>query len=294
MPPAVSPPEHAAVVFMRIAGFDARSVVEQAASKARLEARVHRAVDRLEAADRAVLDADDGIAIVIFGDPARALDVLDSLRDRDGEPLQAGVNHGPLALTSKGAGARVFGDGLAGAAAAARFATPERPLVTDEYRRALEALHPSRAAGFSSAGDFTDTRVRLHSLYADDPARRRRTLVRAAGGVFAILLLGAAGRLAHLALAPVQPAIVSLAIRPQGEVFVDGISRGRAPPLVRVEIAPGRHQLVVRHPGYSPYELALDLKPGEHRAIRHTFAPARAPAKPGFWRDLRRRFFGAP
>jgi hypothetical protein len=298
-----APPAHANVAFLRIPRFASRPVGEQAALKEELESRTRDALARIPAPERAVLDADDGLAVVLFGDPARAFDIAQSLAAGSVEPLHVGVNYGPLALTAKGPEGRVFGDGLAAAAAAARFATSERALVTHDFLRALQATEPLRAQSFSPAGDFTDTRVRMHSLYAPDPAkvaaRRRRAMRFAATGVAALLLAGVATRLAHHAFFPPQPAFVSLAIKPRGDVYVDGVSRGRTPPLVRVALDPGPHVVSVRHPGFAPLELAVDLKAGEEMKITHQFGSAARPRprpeqpKGGFWSELRRKLGGS-
>ena len=290
-------PAHASVAMLRIAHFSARPVGEQALLKEELESRAREALARVPATDRAVLDVDDGLAFVLFGDPARALDIAQSLAGGTMDPLQVGLNYGPLALTSKGGEGRVFGDGLAAAAAAARFATSERPLVTHDFLRALEAWDPVRAQAFSPAGDFTDTRVRMHSLFAADPGKvaeqRRRGARIAATGVVALLLAGFAIRLVHHLLMPPEPAIVELAIKPRGEVFVDGVARGRTPPLRELKLPPGKHVVVVRHPGLAPYEARLDVKPGERTTVSHTFTMPREEPKGGFWRELRRRFGGS-
>jgi hypothetical protein len=290
-------PAHASVAFLRISRFASLPVGEQAALKEDLESRAREAIGRLPEADRAVLDMDDGLALVLFGDASRALDVAQSVAGHSVDPLQVGINYGPLALTAKGAEGRVFGDGLAAAAAAARFATSERPLVTHEFLRALQSGDPSRAEGFSPAGDFTDTRVRMHSLYAPDPAKvgakRRRMLRHTAAGIAALLLVGFAIRLVHHRFFPPEPALVSLAIKPRGEVVVDGVVRGRAPPLTRLELEPGRHVVTVRHPGFPPYEVSIDVKPGERRTIAHVFSAPRPERKGGFWRELKRSFGGS-
>src|SRR5512146_582414 len=101
MPNDATPPAHANVAFLRIPRFDARAVADQAAAKQALEARARDAVASLAPADRAILDADDGLALVVFGDPARALATVESLT-AGAEPLQVGLNYGPLALTTKG------------------------------------------------------------------------------------------------------------------------------------------------------------------------------------------------
>ncbi len=295
---ATTAPAHATVALLRISRFAARPVGEQAALKEDLETRAREALARLPEHDRAVLDVDDGLALVLFGDPSRALDAAQSLASHSVDPLQVGINYGPLALTGKGPDGRVFGDGITAAAAAARFATSERPLVTHDFLRALQSGDPSRAEGFSPAGDFTDTRVRMHSLYAADAAKigakRRRMLRVTAAAVAALLLCGVAIRLVRPLVFPPQPAIVTLAIKPRGDVLVDGVAKGRTPPLTRLELAPGRHVVTIRHPGFAPYEVSVEARSGEHTKISHTFVAARQePRGGGFWRDLKRRFGGS-
>ena len=292
-------PIQAHVAFLRIPGFDARSVAEQASLKDRLEGRVRAAIGSVPEADRLVLDADDGVALVLFGDAGRALRIAQSLRGEEAF-LQVGLNHGPIALAGEAPGSAVFGDGLTAAAAAARFATPERILVTQEFRRKLEDAFPDLAADLETAGEFSDARLRRHLLFTPDPrrgaTRRRRYLVRLGGGVLAILLLGAVAREARQWVFPVKPAVIRFAVKPRGEVFVDGVARGRTPPLDHLEVEAGRHVVTIRNPGYPPLQLTLNLEAGQQTTITHTFAPRRPPEsreQPGFWRDLRRRFGGS-
>lgn len=300
-PPSANP-VYANVAFLRIPEFDLLSVAEQASLKDRLESRVKAALASLAKRDRVVLDAHDGVALILFGDSARALRIAQSLRGEEAF-LQVGLNYGPLAVTSQGPEARVFGDGLASASAAARFATPEKILVTQDFVRALETNAPELVADLTDAGEFTDTRVRQHQLYTPDPVRgaqrRRRTRWIAAGGVIAILLLGVFAREANRIFFPPRPAIITLAVKPRGEVFVDGISKGVSPPLRHLEVAAGKHVVTIRNAGSPPLELALSLKAGEEITVTHTFAIRRVePRKvqpqpqPDFWRDLRKKFGG--
>jgi hypothetical protein len=290
-------PVYANVAFLRIAQFAARSVSEQASLKEKLEGRVRSAIEGLRPDERAVLDADDGIAVVLFGEPAQALAITRAIHaaSRDA-PLQAGLNHGPLALTSAASDSRVFGDGLTAAAAAARFAAPEKLLVTHDFAKLLQSRNPSRAAELAKAGEFTDTRVRLHSFYTPDPRlgtlHRRRLLAYGLGGVAAILVLGVAGREARKRLFPPLPAIIKLSVRPRGEIVVDGVSRGMAPPLHEIEVIAGRRIVQVRSPGFPPLEVVLDLKPGERTTIAHTFTRPAAP-KTDLWRDFKKKFGGS-
>ncbi len=292
---SASTPAYANVAFLRIAQFSARPVGEQAALKEKLESRTKLAIESLPVDERVVLDADDGLALVLFCDAARALDLAQVIHAASSDlPLQAGLNHGPLALTSRGPEGRVFGDGLSAAAAAAKFASPGRVLVTGDFAKALQARHPARAAALATAGDFTDTRVRMHSFYTPDAklqsAYRRRMLAYGAGGVAAILLLGLAGREAGKRLFTPLPAVIKLSVKPRGEVFVDGVSRGHAPPLHEIDVEAGKHVVQLRNPGYSPLEITLDLKPGERTTLAHTFTRPPPPPKPDFWRDLKKKF----
>lgn len=292
---AAAHPTYANVVFLRLPGFVAMTVAEQAAAKERLEARTRRALAALPAAERVVLDADDGLAVVVFGEPERALDVAQAAAGEPGEPpLLAGVNYGPLAITSRGADGAVVGDGLAAAAAAARYAPPGQLLVTQDFATALEATTPERARELVTAGAFTDTRVRQHTFFAHEPLRgrqaRRNAMLRTAAVVGAIVLAGFAGRAIYQPIAQSRPAIVTLEVKPRGEVFVDGVSKGRIPPLTQVEVAPGKRRIVIRDAGAAPYDATHEFKPGERATIRHTFQRPAPKKGNSFWNDLKRRF----
>lgn len=289
-------PVFANVAFLRIAGFGERPILEQASLKERLEARVRDAIAGIAAADRIVLDAADGIALVLFADPSRVLDLAQSLRAAPGEePLRVGVNHGPIAVTARDAGGMVFGDGITAAAAAARFATADRLLVTAPFARMLEATRPDRAAQLAPAGEFTDARVRLHTFFTPEPrrlaARRNRLAAYALAGMLGILLLGVAGREASRRFFPPAPSVVEFDVKPRGEIFVDGLHYGRTPPLTHVDLPAGKHLIQVRGTGSQPpLSLAVTLEPGERMTIAHAFAGERPAASPGgFWRGLRRR-----
>jgi hypothetical protein len=284
-------PVHASVAFVRVPDFAHLPAASQATRKEQMEARVRSVLAHVAAENRLVLEADDGFAVVLFEDLARALDI--ALQLHAGAGGQAGLGYGPLALGAAGADARVFGDGLASAASASKFASRDRMLVTDGFARALRAASPDRAEDLAPAGEFTDTNVRVHSFFAPDAQRRamlrRRLAVMAVGGSILILLAGVVGRDIYQPLFRTRPAVVLLEVKPRGEVFVDGNSMGKIPPLARLELAPGRHRLAIRNPGSRPYEVSLDLAAGQRITIAHTFVAAPAP-KADIWRDLRKRF----
>jgi len=284
-------PIHASVAFLRIPEFAHLPAATQATRKEQLETRLRTVLAHVAAENRLVLEADDGYAVVLFEDLPRALDI--ALELHAGAGGQGGLGYGPLALGAAGADARVFGDGLASAASASKFASRERMLVTDGFARALRAASPDRAEELAPAGEFTDTDVRVHSFFAPDAGRRamrrRRLAVMAVGGSILILLFGVVGRDIYQPLFRTRPAVVLLEVKPRGEVFVDGNSVGRIPPLTQIEVTPGRHKLTIRSPGAKPYETNLDLAPGQKLTLTYTF-PAPPPQKPDFWRDLKKKF----
>jgi len=68
--------------------------------------------------------------------------------------------------------------------------------------------------------------------------------------------------------APARLDIKTLATNPAargGEIFIDGKLAGSVP--AEVEVAPGKHMVEVRRPGYQPYAEALEVKGGESHPV---------------------------
>ena len=295
MSAALATPIHAHVAFLRVPDFDGRTVSEQVSLKERVEGAMLKALGDIGPRDRIVLDAPDGMALVYFGEAERALDIAQALHRDSGACL--GLNYGPLALSSRSGEPRVFGDGLAGAEAAARFSDGAGVLLTENFAAMLRATAPDRARELAGAGDFTDTRVRIHRFYAPDPALRaariRRMALYAVAGSILIMLIGVIGRDIYQPLFQSRPAIVKLEIKPRAEVFLDGVSQGRTPPLTEIQVPPGKHTVSLRQTGYRPADLPLEVRAGERRVMTHSLARIPEPppkSKPDFWRDLKKKF----
>src|SRR4030088_2938368 len=90
----------ASVVFLKIQEFARRPVSEQARLRAQLEAVVAVTTVDIQATGRIVLDASDGAAIVVLGDPQGALRLARRAlaAGAAGRPLPAGLNHGAVQL----------------------------------------------------------------------------------------------------------------------------------------------------------------------------------------------------
>jgi len=170
---------YASVVFLKIQDFARRSVSEQTRLRAQLEAVVAVTTAELPVASRIVLDAADGIAVAVLGDPAGALRIAERslAANSAGLPLCVGINHGAVQMAGDRAGDGMIGDGIAVAASIADFSSPSRLLISRSFRDAMADAAPGLEAALSPAGTFNDAGLRTHELYSPDdraPARRHR------------------------------------------------------------------------------------------------------------------------
>jgi hypothetical protein len=186
----------ASVAFLKIHDFGRRPVVEQARLRAQLEAVVAVTLPALEESSRVVLDAADGIALVVLGDPRGALRIAERTlaAGAAGLPLAIGITHGAVRQSGNGSGEGLLGDGIGVAAAIAELAGPQKLLLTREFRHALADAAPGAEAAVAAAGTHTDASLRAHELYKPDPrAARSRARRYAAASVLAVLAFLGAG-----------------------------------------------------------------------------------------------------
>ena len=287
-------PRQASIVFIRIQDFARRPVGEQAELKDRLERLVADVAALLPADGRIVLDALDGAAIIIPQRPELALDAADAAQKSAAAlPFCIGINYGAIKAVSSMAApddpdATLVGDGLDTARAVAEFAKPGRYLTTRAFREVLKIRAPARVHALGPSGTFTDLRLRTHELFVRDArfARRRRLKLITFGvlGVAGILSVGVVVRMAHKEPVrplpvpePVQQAIIVFDIKPPAEVMLDGVVKGRTPPLQQLETSPGIHTLRITHGKFPPIELEMDLDEGEKATVKHVFAAGQKP-----------------
>jgi hypothetical protein len=221
----------ASVVFLKVQEFARRSVTEQARLRAQLEAVVAVTTAELEPTGCIVLDASDGAAIVVLGDPQGALRLAKRALAAvaAGLPLSAGLNHGAVQLARGKSGEGMVGDGIAVAASVAEFAAPPRLLASRSFRDALAEVAPGLEASLAPAGTFTDPGLRTHELFSPDVrAAGRRARRYAAAGVVAVAALVSGGVAARVAMDGQQRFMDSMAQKyrsttAQGESYFRGL-----------------------------------------------------------------------
>jgi hypothetical protein len=249
---------------------------------------------------------------VVLGGPKDALDVAQRLQAGAAElPLCIGVNHGPVQpVADEFRGQVLVGDGLATAMTLSQAATPGRLLASRPFYEVLEGTTPERADELTRAGVFTDAGLRTHEIYTLDlRAARTRQRRRIAFGLVVVTGILAAGfgvRALRRVIAPapalpvaaapppppepVLPAVIEFTIKPRGDIYVDGVLKGTAPPLARLEVRPGPHTIEIVYGKFTPVQLEVDLAPSEVVTVRHAFVAPRQPSTPRqLWNEMRRQ-----
>ena len=65
-----------------------------------------------------------------------------------------------------------------------------------------------------------------------------------------------------------EPAHVRFVVHPWAEVEVEGLAPFLTPRAARLELVPGKHQVVYRHPKLGTLKRQITVEPGEERIIR--------------------------
>jgi hypothetical protein len=195
MPGSPGSSVHASVVFLKIQDFARRSATEQTRLRAQLQAVVAVTAAEIPPVGRVMLDAADGVAVVVLDNPRAALHLAERAMSAVavGLPLSAGLNHGALQLAGRKSGEGMTGDGISVAAAIAAFAPPARVLTSRSFRRAYAEASPGDEAMLAPAGTFTDPGLRAHDVFSPNARAlvrrsRRYTVV---GVLLAVALIGA-------------------------------------------------------------------------------------------------------
>jgi eukaryotic-like serine/threonine-protein kinase len=65
--------------------------------------------------------------------------------------------------------------------------------------------------------------------------------------------------------------VVQLAISPWGQVEIDGVAAGTTPPLSRLTLPTGKHQIVVRNEDFPPFTMTVTVDDDKPVTLRHRF-----------------------
>ncbi len=64
---------------------------------------------------------------------------------------------------------------------------------------------------------------------------------------------------------------LNFTILPWGEIFIDGKRIGVSPPLKKIKVSYGKHQIEIKNTNFSPYRITVKLEAGESMKIRYKF-----------------------
>ncbi len=76
---------------------------------------------------------------------------------------------------------------------------------------------------------------------------------------------------ANATVAAASTGIVRLAVKPWGEVFIDGASRGVTPPLKQLTLDAGVHRIEIRNPAGPSWTTDVDVVAGRPTTVSHRF-----------------------
>ena len=71
-----------------------------------------------------------------------------------------------------------------------------------------------------------------------------------------------------------KAASARFAIKPWGEIFINGERRGVSPPMKAISLSAGEYNVEIRNGDYPPYKLKVKLQPGQVFRINHAFVDA--------------------
>lgn len=163
------------VVFLDIAGYTGRPVVQQIDIKQHLQDITAAAIRLVPESDRIMIDTGDGAALCFFGDPEEALFTALNIRatilgDVDALPVpyqvRIGINLGPVKVVQSISGQRnPLGDGINNAQRVMGFANPNQILVSRSFHDVVACLSSEHTQIFRHLGERHDKHDKAHDVY---------------------------------------------------------------------------------------------------------------------------------
>lgn len=157
-----------------------------------------------------------------------------------------------------------------------RFFTRERVLAVESVATASSAETASAAASPppSSLNDASASASATAAPPVESPASASE-----GGGQATIPApLPAAEAATEVKSIPPNPetdkptGLVKLSIKPWGTILVDGDTKGVSPPLKRIRLSEGRHQIRVVNPNFSDYTVEIDVDKKKSSSIEFDFS----------------------
>lgn len=282
----VAAPVLASVIVLAVHDLTRRTVAEQGRIRTQIEDLVRGALRLVPAERRIVLDAPQGTVVALLDRRRAALELAERVQAGAADlPLCIGINYGPVTIVEDAnRGQALVGDGITAGMTMAQAAAPGRMIASRPFQEALQADAPDSAARLGPAGLHTDAQVRTHELFTLDQrtvrSRRKRLAIAGVMAFAGILMLGVVARMALYGSGlRAAPAVIEFQVTPRGDVYMDGVLKGKSPPLTRLEIAPGRHTIEIRNSQYPPLKVEINPGAAEEMTIAHSFSSRSAGAK---------------
>jgi hypothetical protein len=160
------------VVFVDIVEYSKKTVATQLAQRGWFNGMLSEALLGISQDDRIVIDAGDGAAICLLGDPEEAVFITNALRVAIAEhaypefALRMGINLGPVKMAKDIHGRpNIIGDGINVAQRVMSFAQPNQILVSRSYYDIVSRISDEYERLFRYQGEHKDKHVRSHQVY---------------------------------------------------------------------------------------------------------------------------------
>ncbi len=160
------------VVFVDIVDSSKKTVAKQVAQRGWFNGMLFEALQGISQENRIVIDAGDGAAICLLGDPEEAVFIANALRVAIAEhaypefALRIGINLGPVKMAKDINGLpNIIGDGINVAQRVMSFAQPNQILVSRSYFDIVSRISDEYERLFRYQGEHKDKHVRAHQVY---------------------------------------------------------------------------------------------------------------------------------
>ncbi|MGV8933006.1 MAG: hypothetical protein ACOH1I_00160 [Gallionellaceae bacterium] len=137
---------------------------------------------------------------------------------------------------------------------------PEKQVVVRYYPDAEQSSSPSERILTVKSADIVETDAAKQGKETDTPKLSKNNAK------------PSIARVRTLEQTTGMTAVMKLVVLPWGEVYLDGRMQGISPPLLELQVAPGKHEIEIRNTKFPVYKHTIQAKAGEKITIKHTFS----------------------